>query len=613
MPNITEVIGLVSARLDRKSLLRCAVVNKQWYEVAMPLLFKVIPKLKTLRQQESFHRLVLEDYYLKEEQRLKKHRRKQRKKRKKRRQKKREHQPLRQFQLEAVDKSGDATQVQSAEKNAEKSESPKTRPQPSKDDPDAFDLLEQFLSQCSSLQLPKVVLDEDHFMNPDLLLLLSTYIVPVTEHLVITTEGGLSYLGLESDDSDDDSDDEITSIMRQLGHVKDANHSSEESAESRPMSTWNFKNFLASSSGKLEILSLDIDSWVADESDSEKEVDGRPEFLTGIKELRIINSGKTPEAIRCWDWLWKHAHSVQSLRIARIRKAFPQFMTSLIRGIAIYLHQLKSIHIGRSFANSWDDKVDFRDPIIARLLSAGHDYTSIYLDISARAGLVTVQAIPQHYSTLTEFTMEIGTGDDSFLVDIMVFSPNLSKLVTIKNSDTIAYRPWACEESLETLQIKIDGIPFMGDEKLPMHHKVYGRLARLTNLQVLWLGHTPTIRDGESAGGETEGDVQEECLQMTLESGLAALGTLTKLRQLNLFDVYHDIGVADIRWMVESWPRLEKIWGLYDEGRPASDWLQEHHPSLLGTPTDMPEEEQGEEFLSLSEEFLSSSEESLAK
>ncbi|KAG0362637.1 hypothetical protein BG005_004754 [Podila minutissima] len=620
MPNITEVIGL-------------------WYEAVMPSLFKNIFGLKTQRQRGSFRRMILEDYHWKEEQRLEKQRRKKREKRQKQRQKQREQRAQQQPQPAAVVQSGEAssTPVYSSEKSVEesdtdqqegqplsllgkfggcirtipdvhalwtyleapkrRSESSKTPPKPAKEDTGAFELLEHFLSRCTDLRLPEVVLYEDHFEDPGLLQLLVKYIVPATVHLVIETQDDPLLFGFDSDDSDH----ELARAMMFGGDDDD----SDDEIERHPLSTWNFKNILASTSSKLEKLSLDIDSWDASEPDPDISVVGRSEVLAGLRELQIISPGKTPGSIRCWDWLWKHARGVQTLRV---EKAIPQFTTSLIRGIAIYLRQIENIHIGRDSENLWKDKVDFQDPIIAKMLSAGHNYSSIYLDVTARAGPATVQVIPRHYSTLTEFTIEIGTGDDSFLVNLLAFSPNLRKLVAIKNGEypfvddnffpevladrfadldpsMKAYRPWACEGSLETLQIKIDGIPVLGEEELPMHWRVYGRLARLTKLQVLWLGHRVIVED--FAGSEIE-DVQEECLQMTLESGLAVLSTLTKLRQLNLSDLYHNIGVADIQWMVESWPKLEKIWGLYDgHHNPARDWLLDHHPSLVEKSDDM--------------------------
>lgn len=650
MFNVTELDELVCANLDRKSLLECALVNKTWYASVMPFLFKNIPELKMPRQKESFRRLVLEDFHLKEAHRREKQHRKQREKRRKQRQKKREQQNQQQPQSTTEVKSGDTTQsqVQPAEKSAEnigttqenhpplsllaryggcirtipeveeilsyleaprhKPESRTPRPQAS-EEPAAFELLVSFLSKCTRLWLPLVELNENHFEDLDMLDLLATYIVPAAVHLMLIVQDDLCYY------DSDDSDDEMAIFGMQFGGSGD-----EGSEERHPMSPRNFKQILACTSSKLEKLTVDISSWDTTESDFVIEVAGRKGFLTELKELRIDRIGKEPESIESWDWLWKHAISLQNLRVER---TFPEFTMSLIRGIAVHLHQLENIHIGKKIVNTWNDKVHFPDAIIAKLLSAGPNYTSIYIDITARAGLDTIQAISRHYSTLTEFAIEIGTGDDSFLVDILAFSPKLRKLVTIKNgeypyvddgffpqvpaekfadldSSTKTFRPWACEATLEVLHVKIVDIPIKYDDdegkRLPLQKRVCGRLARLTSLQVLWLGHFPAIPETEEGeDGEIMGDPQEECLDLTLESGLAALGTLKSLRQLNLHDIYHGIGVAEVQWMVESWPELETIWGIEDGL--AYDWLKNNRPFLLDKPADLSED--SEEDLSL--------------
>lgn len=657
MFNITELDELVCERLDRKSLAQCAIVNKTWHEGVMPLLFKNIPELKTQRQRQSFRSLVLEDYHLKEECRLEKQRRKQREKRQKQRQKKRELQAQEPPQPTVIAKSGDTTpsKVPPAEKRADNSDTGQHEGRPlsllsryggcirtipevedllsylevtrvstdsleaplqmSREDPEALELLVSFLSRCTNLRQPRVELNEDHFEDLVMLQVLATYIVPATVHLVITVQDDL----LCEYDSDD-TDDEIANTMRLFGvddeeygdgdeeYSDDEGDRDDDSKDCHLLSTWNLKIVLASSSSKLESLTLDITSWDTTEPESEVDVAGRKDYLTGLKKLRIDRPGKDPASIRCWDWLWKHANSIQNLRVER---TFPEFTVSLIRGIAVHLSRLEKIHLGRKVVNTWNDKVDFEDSIIAKVLSAGRNYTAIYLDITARPGPATIQAIPRHYSSLTEFTMEISTGDDSFLVDIMAFSPRLRKLVTINNGEypfvdngydfypkvlaetftdldpsTKSYRLWACEESLETLHIKIDGIPFQGEKRLLIHRKVYERLARLTNLKFFWLGHYTSVPDVEGGdGGQIEEDVQEESLEMTLEAGLATLSPLKGLRQLNLHGLCHDISAMDIQWMVDSWPKLDTIWGLCDG--PGHEWLQKHRPSLLGEAPDL--------------------------
>ncbi|KAI9235590.1 MAG: hypothetical protein BYD32DRAFT_438203 [Podila humilis] len=58
------------------------------------------------------------------------------------------------------------------------------------------------------------------------------------------------------------------------------------------------------------------------------------------------------------------------------------------------------------------------------------------------------------------------------------------------------------------------------------------------------------------------GDPQMECLDLTLKSGLAALGTVRKMRNLNLTGVRHDMDKEDVQWMVDCWPELETVTGV---------------------------------------------------
>lgn len=147
--------------------------------------------------------------------------------------------------------------------------------------------------------------------------------------------------------------------------------------------------------------------------------------------------------ITCWEWIWKHTVTLKHLDVM---DAFPNFVHSLVQGIQVHLNQLQMIHLGGEDENKHKDKVHFYDLAIARLLNVGTCFKTIYLSISAHVGLRTINALPHHYPTLTEFTMEIGTDDDSFLVIILALSPNLCKLVMIQNGE---YPVGNCETFLK--------------------------------------------------------------------------------------------------------------------------------------------------------------------
>lgn len=49
---------------------------------------------------------------------------------------------------------------------------------------------------------------------------------------------------------------------------------------------------------------------------------------------------------------------------------------------------------------------------------------------------------------------------------------------------------------------------------------------------------------------------------LTLESGLALLSGLKELRVLDVRKTAHNIGVEELEWMHQNWPKLERIRGL---------------------------------------------------
>ncbi|KAG0091296.1 hypothetical protein BGZ93_005154 [Podila epicladia] len=646
MTSNTELNDLVCDRLDRRSLVKCALINKQWYKAAMPFLFKDIPDLKTQRQKESFRRLVLEEYHWKEEHEQRKEKterkeesqkkegaqrktaaqrkqqyRRQKQGQKQRSQKNQQHLsnagrsapgPLvaaksseeTQDQVDQSTKTGDTNQSQ-----PQQVEKPtrsllarygpcirtipdvvdlfllllRQQPQPgslpeASDMPPVFEFLACFLSRCTSLLIPKLELNEDHVRLPQLFKLIVMHIVPVAQHLVIG----------RFDDERHKPDGKVVS----------------ETIEETVMYYMFLHILLARTTRILETLSIDMAAnWitkVVDFSDSDHELIGFSGNLPIVKELRIITTGGNEESIACWCWLWTRiAPHLDRLFISD--NAHPEFVDFLATCLSTEMKQLQDIHLGRKCKSvSRDKKVHFRDPDIGELLDAGPRFKSIYLDMTARPGFATILTLPRHYSTLTEFTMEIGTSDDSFLVHVLAFSPNLRKFVTIQDGQypigdssyfpkvdadvfadmdprTKTHLPWACEATLEILHVKIVDIPAEYDDhdkvRSQLQKQVYGRLARLTKLQVLQLGHEVEYRDEIGYTSGVVGDPQEECLDLTLESGLGVLNTLKKLRQLNVEWMYHHIDDEDFKWMVNNWPELETVRGIDCE---------DDYPHLMG-------------------------------
>jgi hypothetical protein len=184
----------------------------------------------------------------------------------------------------------------------------------------------------------------------------------------------------------------------------------------------------------------------------------------------------------------------------------------------------------------------------------------------------TMKALLKHSSTLEVLCIDIGSGTsvpNNSLVQILASCPNLrcledapnyglpdyshinANVFIDQNQDTGALRTWACESSLKELRIRIKGIPrpdatvyeteqetYPGQSR-DLQGLMYDRLARLTCLEVLWIGGPPSFE--MDPGG----------LEMSLESGLDKLSGMKQLKELNLPGMNVRIGVQEAQWMTE--------------------------------------------------------------
>ncbi|KAG0303883.1 hypothetical protein BGZ97_001701 [Linnemannia gamsii] len=277
------------------------------------------------------------------------------------------------------------------------------------------------------------------------------------------------------------------------------------------------------------------------------------------------------------------------------------------------------------------------DQNVADLISAGQvGWRSIRL---SELGPLAVEALIEHghcstiESIVADETVHI-TSDQ--LRRVFSSSPNLHTFVTLdneprtipslvqfsvrdfinfdndNNDDTGRHlMPWACESSLRVLAVKNTDVPrpditvsyyntpipegatipeaYPG-EGLELQRRVYERLSRFRSLEVLELGHDDRdfgVRDyiqnaeGEMIHNDTE-DYQYSCVDMSLGSGLKALGELKRLRRLNVARMATSIGVEEVQWMTQSWPRLEELNGLNveQEEQHAQHWLIENCPAI---------------------------------
>ncbi|KAF9130465.1 hypothetical protein BGW39_003053 [Mortierella sp. 14UC] len=119
---------------------------------------------------------------------------------------------------------------------------------------------------------------------------------------------------------------------------------------------------------------------------------------------------------------------------------------------------------------------------------------------------------------------------------------------------------------------------------LDQHHQVYDTFAGLVQLTTLDFGFeylmpqrinsivTPPLILSEGAETyEIDGRIYikgygptPNTLILSLESGLGRLGSLRRLKEFGFRGVNHRVRKEELKWMVETWPRLEKVTGVSD-------------------------------------------------
>lgn len=319
---------------------------------------------------------------------------------------------------------------------------------------------------------------------------------------------------------------------------------------------------------------------------------------------------------------------LRSLRVHHIYKPDWLLLVDLLRSG----HQpcLDDINLGL-------DKYRVTDQDVADLISAGQaGWRSIRLTV---LGPLAVEALIEHghCSTIESIAAE-DSGDITAnqLQRVFSSSPNLHTFVTLENEPKIIpslvqfsardfidvddddnndsgclLKPWACESSLRILAVKITGIPrpditmsyyntpipegVIIPEAYPgegpeLQRRVYERISRFRYLEVLDLGHDDRDLGGRTYVRDAEGQLihddrsyyQYSSVDMSLGSGLRALGELKRLMRLDVTRMATTIGVEEVQWMTESWPLLEELHGLNveQEERDAQHWLIEKCPAI---------------------------------
>ncbi|KAF9133539.1 hypothetical protein BG015_003531 [Linnemannia schmuckeri] len=327
-------------------------------------------------------------------------------------------------------------------------------------------------------------------------------------------------------------------------------------------------------------------------------------FLKGCKNLQSIESPDEYRDNKCW-----------ITDNYRIRAAIEEATGSTLRKLTI-------VPLG---AESNPPESDITDEDVAQLILAGQSQRSdghkevwhtLHLEGNSLLGPLTADAILQtctsglvwlnisgcqgirghHIQTILTTAVHLRNLDAACRGDSEATDSRLY-VSQILQSNT----PWVCW-SLRRLNVQISGFARPDllrtaemdvasysaalQQSRDVQKQVYRQIASLKYLEELWLGDSALFPedfgDGDEqppvpAGSGTKEVIwepymyglkygnghQTTCLELTLDSGLDILGTLTELRVIDITRMKHRLGVEEMEWMEDNWPNLRTIKGLF--------------------------------------------------
>ncbi|KAH7034361.1 hypothetical protein BKA57DRAFT_475929 [Linnemannia elongata] len=334
-------------------------------------------------------------------------------------------------------------------------------------------------------------------------------------------------------------------------------------------------------------------------------------FLRGCKNLQLIESPDEYRDDKCW-----------ITDNYRIRSAIEEATGSTLRKLII---APSGTGAGVGAETESESEPEITDEDVAQLILAGQSQRSdgrkevwhtLHLEGNALLGPLTADAILQtctsglvwlnisgcqgirghHIQTILTTAVHLrnldaGCRGDSEATDSRLYVSEILQ----------SNRPWVCR-SLRRLNVHISGLArpdfyrtagmdAVGysnslKQSRDVQKQVYRQIASLKYLEELCLGDSGLFPEDSgdvdelSAGpaGSRAKEViwepymydlkygngyQTRCLELTLDSGLDILGTLTELRVLDITRMKHRLGVAEMEWMEDNWPNLRTIKGLF--------------------------------------------------
>ncbi|KAF9348912.1 hypothetical protein BGX34_002167 [Mortierella sp. NVP85] len=309
-----------------------------------------------------------------------------------------------------------------------------------------------------------------------------------------------------------------------------------------------------------------------------------------LKRLTLRNCRDWTTNKAFWPWLWKRCGQVEHLELHLTHK---DIWEQLIESGIAYMPNLNKISI-TSFTLD-------KNHTEALLSSSRRGWKEVRLGHYRSCPPAPTAHLMKHRLTLQRLVLDGYCVTDSEKAQLLACCPHLydfTDLHTWEHKSTVSpgfnahsfidldpgtgsFKRWECEASLKVLKVIIKDIPRPDLDKnkigeaypsqgRDIQNQVYNRLARLTNLEILWL----RVKTGN--------DAASSCLEMSLKSGLGKISGLKNLKVLDVSGLETKIGEPEVRWMTEQWPKLRAIQGLplCGSSKEALDWIQKHHPGI---------------------------------
>lgn len=264
-----------------------------------------------------------------------------------------------------------------------------------------------------------------------------------------------------------------------------------------------------------------------------------------------------------------------------------------------------------------DELTDFD---VSQMISRSAMWTRIDIRTQRDVGALTAAAIASHCQKLETLNLsDCPRVNSSAIQTILTVAPNLRYLdinsignfapPQLQASDVVG-SSWDCS-SLESFSANIVGVPrpdvtlqhngqptsgalhsgTMADSHA-IQRRILAQIGMLTGLQELHLGINEFSEDETDRFGYdsvtnmtlfVDDQFQLTCLELSLASGLDQLSGLKRLEVLDVTRMAHRIGVAELEWMQENWPCLERVEGLFNEWYDILEpgvrsWLEKHKP-----------------------------------